>query len=193
MGWRENGEWLAFPLRMVRARGLNDPRHELFRSVKEYVKTGDLSKVAGYLRSTNSTGSADSEIVAYERETVAWAIEMRQRTERSVGRRPDLLEKFVANMALGFYGAWRIVNGLYGDSAHGHYGEMKDLAASYVIEIWLEHLPITNDEELGAFWFKVRSLMDRDPSRRKLPRALSGLGPVFGRLLRAISSQNTPK
>ena len=56
MGWRENGEWLAFPLRATRAQNLNDPRRKLLRSCKEYVRTGDHTKIADYLRSANATG-----------------------------------------------------------------------------------------------------------------------------------------
>jgi hypothetical protein len=63
---------------------------------------------------------------------------------------------------------------------------MRDLAASHVIEIWLRHIPVENDEELYVFWEKVRSLMDRSPSRRKLP---DGLQAKFDRLVR-IFSQN---
>lgn len=79
MGWRENGEWLAFPGRMARAQNLDDPRHKLFASCKEYVRTGDPTKIAGYLHSANSTGPKDEEITRYERAMVAQALEQRQR------------------------------------------------------------------------------------------------------------------
>ena len=82
------------------------------------------------------------------------------------------------------------MNFLSRHSSRGHSGEMKDLAARYNIEIWLEHLPIQNDAELDAFWEKVRELMDRPSSRRKLPDAVM---TVVRRIQRAMFSQNPPE
>ena len=82
------------------------------------------------------------------------------------------------------------MNFLSRQPAHGHSAEMKDLAASYVIEIWLEHLPIKNDEELYTLWEKARSLMDRGPKRRAFPSAVIVEGL---RVMRSILGQNPPK
>jgi hypothetical protein len=162
MGWRENGKWLAMPLLMSAARNADDPRQKFLQGIRDYAKSGDPTKLASYLSSAPAGGQV-------EREMLAIALEARQQRAPRNGRPPETPEKLVANMSLGFYQAWRLVNALCGDRSRGHTEEMKDEAASYVIEIWLRHLPITNNDELYEFWERVRSLMNREPARRKLP------------------------
>jgi hypothetical protein len=164
MGWRENGEILANPLLLAAAKTINDPRRKFLHTIVEFSKAGDSTKLVDHLRSVPPSGPV-------ERELLAIAIESRLKPKsKRVGRPGDGIEKLMAILALWFYYAWRVLNALRGDNAYGHYGEMKDLAASHVIEICLDHLPITNDDELDAFFEKVRSLMDR-PAARRMPSA----------------------
>src|SRR5262249_15291761 len=166
-------------LRMYAAGHAEDPGDELLRSIRDLAKTGDSTRLADYLRSAPAAGPV-------ERELVAMALGTPRPRPKPSGRPPEATEKLVAHCALGFYGAWRILSTLRGDRSRGHQGEMRDLAACHVIEIWLRHLPIANDEELYTFWEKVRSLMDRSRERRKLPDGLRG---ELDRFMR-IFSQN---
>jgi hypothetical protein len=169
MGWRENGEAMAWSIRIMTAVLSSDPRHELLRRALRFAKTGDSAPLEKHLEMAPSSGQ-------YERELVAEALKARaliaRRTRRRGGRPPELAEKYIAQVALNLYTSWCFVNKLQGESARGHHEEMKGLAASYAIEPWLPFLPISNDKELHAFWEKVCSLMGRASSRRKLPADL---------------------
>jgi hypothetical protein len=190
MGWRENGEALIFPFRMWQALRLNDPKQALYRAVKEYGKTGEMAAITEYLRSPNAVGGA------LERELIAWALEQRADNRRKDGGRPTHgLENFSSALALMFYHFWRTTNRQKGDSDQGHRGEMKDIAASYVIEIFIEFLPIANDDQLHIFWEWIRSGMER-PGRLNLsgPKGARELmSRAFGPLLDNVLSHNPPK
>jgi hypothetical protein len=86
------------------------------------------------------------------------------------------------------YHFWKLTNWKKGDSDQGHRGEMKDIAASYVIEIFLEHLPIANDDQLFIFWEWIRSRMER-PGRL----TLSGPKGIVRPLLDNTLGHNPPK
>jgi hypothetical protein len=189
MGWRENGESLILPWRMARAQNLNDPKHALFRCVREYAKTGEMTIITDYLRSPNAVGGA------LEREMISQVLEFRAGNRQKDGGRPtNWVEAYCAAKALGFYHVWRFINWRNGDSAHSHQGEMKDIAASYVLEVWLEHLPVTNDEELFVLWERVRSRMERPGRLRRWPKdAVAAISRVARPLLDQIFGHNPPK
>ena len=189
MGWRENGESLILPWRMEKAKNLNDPKQALYRALREYGKTGGMTAITEYLRSSNAVGGA------LERELIAWALEQRADNRPKDGGRPTHgLENFCAALALVFYHRWRFTNWQRGDSDQGHRGEMKDIAASYVIEIWLEHLPIANDDQLLIFWEWVRSRMER-PGRLRFGQkgALALMSRIVRPLLDNVLGHNPPK
>ena len=188
MGWRENGESLIFPWRMARSENLNDPKHALFRCVREYAKTCEMTIITDYLRSPNAVGGV------LEREMISQALEFRDgKRSKDSGRPVNLLENVCAVMALGFYHSWRFVNWRNGDSAHGQQGEMKDISASYVLEVWLEHLPVTNDDELFALWERVRSRMERPGRLKRFPKeGVVAIGRVIRPLLDQILGHNPP-
>jgi hypothetical protein len=189
MGWRENGESLILPWRMARAQNLNDPKHALFRCVREYAKTGEMTIITDYLRSPNAVGGA------LEREMISQVLEFRAGNRQKDGGRPtNWVEAYCAAKALGFYHVWRFINWRNGDSAHSHQGEMKDIAASYVLEVWLEHLPVTNDEELFVLYERVRSRMERPGRLRRWPKdAVAAISRVARPLLDQIFGHNPPK
>jgi hypothetical protein len=106
MGWRENGESLILPWRMARAENLNDPKHALFRCVREYAKTGEMTIITDYLRSSNAGGGV------LEREMISQALELRAgNCPKDSGRPAGLLENSCAAMGRGSI--------IFGDSETG--------------------------------------------------------------------------